>query len=44
MRGRPPRPDRLTGFINAVIVGAIEDLGRLVERTTGTGKFPEPAI
>ena len=31
-------------LVNAVIVGTVEDLGRLVERTTGAGKFPKPAI
>ncbi len=39
-----PAPITLTGFINAVIVGAIQYFARLMEGTTGAGKFPEPAV
>ena len=39
-----PAPKTIPGFINAVIVGAIRYFARLVERTTGTGKFAKPAV
>ncbi len=39
-----PTPISITSLINTVIVGAVEDLGRLKEVATGAGKFAEPAI